>query len=208
MRVVAPDLLGYGGTDAPQAPPADIALYGFKKTSDDLAELARQLNAPKIILGGHDWGGMVVWRFAQWYPNLVTHIFTVCTPYAAPSDAYYPIEALVAGPAPQFGYQIQFASGELERHVRNKEDLDQVLKGFYGGAPPGKLFLSPQKGIDFSILGSCKKPALLDQDVCTAVLGTSPRLRRCRKWTLPSSSIAGTACMGLVSYCSHDGRYR
>lgn len=41
--------------DAPKAPPEDIALYGFKRAADNMAELARQLSAPKIILGGHDW---------------------------------------------------------------------------------------------------------------------------------------------------------
>ena len=27
----------------------------MKRAADDIAELARQLGAPKIILGGHDW---------------------------------------------------------------------------------------------------------------------------------------------------------
>lgn len=41
--------------DAPTAPPAPISLYGFKRASDDIADLARQLGAKRIILGGHDW---------------------------------------------------------------------------------------------------------------------------------------------------------
>jgi pimeloyl-ACP methyl ester carboxylesterase len=74
LRVVAPDCMGYGrtvrqsfshsllprfrrgGADEEQdAPPYTLRDYGFKRVSDDMAELARQLGAEKIILGGHDW---------------------------------------------------------------------------------------------------------------------------------------------------------
>lgn len=37
------------------APPYKLRDYGFKRISDDMAELARQLGADRIILGGHDW---------------------------------------------------------------------------------------------------------------------------------------------------------
>jgi len=30
-------------------------LYGLKRASDDIAALAKEVNAPQIILGGHDW---------------------------------------------------------------------------------------------------------------------------------------------------------
>lgn len=52
LRVVAPDCMGYGRTDAP---PYLIADYSFKRASEDFKELARQLGCSKIILGGHDW---------------------------------------------------------------------------------------------------------------------------------------------------------
>ena len=54
-RVVCPDIMGFGGTDAPQVPPESMSLYSFKRAADDIRELARQLGASKIILGGHDW---------------------------------------------------------------------------------------------------------------------------------------------------------
>jgi soluble epoxide hydrolase/lipid-phosphate phosphatase len=41
--------------DAPQVPPNSISLYGLKRASDDIAALAKEVGAPKIILGGHDW---------------------------------------------------------------------------------------------------------------------------------------------------------
>lgn len=55
-RVVVPDILGFGRSDAPQInQPSDMAYYGFKRAADDIKELARQLGSETIILGGHDW---------------------------------------------------------------------------------------------------------------------------------------------------------
>lgn len=41
--------------DAPQVPPESPALYSHKRAADDLTELARQLGATQIFVGGHDW---------------------------------------------------------------------------------------------------------------------------------------------------------
>ncbi|OCK75699.1 alpha/beta-hydrolase [Lepidopterella palustris CBS 459.81] len=153
FRVVAPDLMGFGGTDAPQVPPNPINLYGYKRAADDIAELARQLGAPKIVLGGHDWGGFVVWRTAEWHHELVTHVFSVCTPYTEPQKHYYSTEDLVKGPLPQFGYQLQLAGVEVEAKIQSKEKIRQFLNGMYGGkGPNGELAFDPAKGLLFENL--------------------------------------------------------
>jgi pimeloyl-ACP methyl ester carboxylesterase len=68
-RVIAPDCLGYGRTvwtqeqthfrrnktDTGQDTPDDLAAYSHRNCADDVKELALQLGASKIILGGHDW---------------------------------------------------------------------------------------------------------------------------------------------------------
>ena len=41
--------------DGPHVPPESLSLYGFKRAADDIKELARQLDAPSVVLGGHDW---------------------------------------------------------------------------------------------------------------------------------------------------------
>lgn len=32
-----------------------MSLYGLKRASNDIAEIAKEIAAEKIILGGHDW---------------------------------------------------------------------------------------------------------------------------------------------------------
>ncbi|KAG8624322.1 hypothetical protein KVT40_007389 [Elsinoe batatas] len=161
LRVVVPDMPGYGGTDAPE----DVKAYGFKKVSDDLAALAKELGVSRIVLGGHDWGGMVVYRFAQWHPELVTHVFSVCTPYASPSTVYMSSEQLANGPVPQFGYQVHLASGEVEKGVKTRENLEQFLSGVYGGkVPEGRTFMTPTKGIDLSLLGKVERSRLVEEE--------------------------------------------
>ncbi|KAF2678198.1 alpha/beta-hydrolase [Lentithecium fluviatile CBS 122367] len=148
LRVVAPDLMGFGGTDAPKVPPNDISLYGLKRASDDIAALAKVIGAKQIILGGHDWGGFVVWRAAQWHPELVTHVFSVCTPYTPPHKEYISLEDLVKNQLPQFAYQLHLASGEVEKIVNDEQSIRQFLKGMYGGrGPNGEYSFDPRKGV-------------------------------------------------------------
>ncbi|KAK5148570.1 hypothetical protein LTR04_000614 [Oleoguttula sp. CCFEE 6159] len=166
LRVVCPDLMGFGRTDAPKVPPASIHLYGFKRAADDIAELARQLEAPRIILGGHDWGGMVVYRTAQWHPTLVTHVFSVCTPYMGRSDAYVSTEDLVKGPLPQFGYQLQLAGPTVEAKITTREQIKMFLSGMYGGRGPNKeVAFSPEQGVLFENLEKLGMTPLLSEKV-------------------------------------------
>ncbi|KAI4183004.1 MAG: hypothetical protein L6R41_005668 [Letrouitia leprolyta] len=56
FRVVAPDMIGYGQSEAPRVPQESIAYYSFKRVANDMKELARQLGISRIIAGGHDCG--------------------------------------------------------------------------------------------------------------------------------------------------------
>jgi hypothetical protein len=89
-----------------------------------------------------------VWRAAQWYPDLITHVFSVCTPYTAPHKVYFSTEDLVKGQLPQFGYQLHLASGEVEKSVKDEQSIRQFLRGLYGArGPNGELVFDPEKGI-------------------------------------------------------------
>ncbi|KAI9780048.1 MAG: hypothetical protein M1839_007030 [Geoglossum umbratile] len=152
LRVVVPDMMGYGGTDAPEVPPESLALYGMKRAADDINELAHQLGASKIILGGHDWGGAIVYRVCLHHPELVSHLITIATPYIPPMKDYVPLEIVVKG-LPNFGYQLQLRGPDVEAKIATKEQIRQFLNAIYGGkGPKGEFGFSVAEGVLFQNL--------------------------------------------------------
>lgn len=107
-------------------------------------------------------GGAIVYRVALWYPDLVTCIFAICTPYLAPSKSFTPLETLVQTKLPNFGYQIQLASGEVEKKIQSKEEIKQFLNALYGGqGPNGEVGFDIHKGLLFEVSVFTVSPAVL-----------------------------------------------
>lgn len=76
-RVVAPDMRGYGGTDAPSR----IRDYDLELLTRDVVELIDALGVHKVHLVGHDWGGAIAWEVGQRHGDRL-HTLTVinCPP--------------------------------------------------------------------------------------------------------------------------------
>ena len=64
FRCVAPDMRGYGGTQA--------------------AELVKALGETRAVIVGHDWGAPVAWHAALWRPDLFPAVCAMSVPYAPP----------------------------------------------------------------------------------------------------------------------------
>ncbi|KAJ5200618.1 hypothetical protein N7491_008576 [Penicillium cf. griseofulvum] len=161
LRVVAPDCLGYGRTDAPD----ETAPYSHKSCAADIKALATHLGETQIILGGHDWGAALAYRIALWHPDLVSHLFTVCVPYARPMAQNISIEDLVRNVTPHFAYQLQFKSGELEKVIRSKDEIRQFLLALYGGrTEAGEFGFDAHKGVLVDKLGKLKISKLLSEE--------------------------------------------
>jgi pimeloyl-ACP methyl ester carboxylesterase len=58
FRVIAPDLRGYGKTDAP----ADVPAYAMVHLCADVLALLDALGLDRVSLVGHDWGAALGWR--------------------------------------------------------------------------------------------------------------------------------------------------
>lgn len=163
LQVIVPDQLGYGGTDAPQ----DLALYSIKSVCDDLTELVKQICGPeeRIILGGHDWGGLVVWRFSQWHPELIKGVFSICTPFAPVSQVFVDIPKMVER-LPNFRYQAHLAGPEVEEEIGSDPvKLRGLLSGMYGArGTNGELVFTTDKGVHLENLDKMGKSPLLDED--------------------------------------------
>jgi pimeloyl-ACP methyl ester carboxylesterase len=74
-RVVAPDLRGYGGSDKPPRG------YDLVTAASDAAGLVRSLGEANAVVVGHDWGGMIAWTMAAYFPKVVRRLAIVSMPH-------------------------------------------------------------------------------------------------------------------------------
>src|SRR6202165_1442621 len=63
---VAPDLRGYGLSDAPGAKES----YTIDQLVDDVAALVKAFGRKSAHVAGHDWGAIVAWFFASRHPEM------------------------------------------------------------------------------------------------------------------------------------------
>ncbi|KAL2878275.1 hypothetical protein SGCOL_006527 [Colletotrichum sp. CLE4] len=149
LRVVAPDMMGYGGTDAPE----DVNTY--KRASDDVAALASHLGLSRIVLGGHDWGGAVAYRAALWHPELISAFFVISTPFTPPRIAYVDDAATL----PSLRYQLQLRTDIVQDYIglpyaQNATRVRQILNTAYGVTLPGggSALNTTGEGLAFELL--------------------------------------------------------
>ncbi|MHB1594221.1 MAG: alpha/beta fold hydrolase [Streptosporangiaceae bacterium] len=70
-RAVAVDLRGYGGSDKPPRG------YDLVTAASDAAGLVRALGEANAVVVGHDWGGMIAWTMAAYFPKVVRRLAVV-----------------------------------------------------------------------------------------------------------------------------------
>jgi soluble epoxide hydrolase/lipid-phosphate phosphatase len=82
FRVIAPDMRGFGASDAP----ADAQTYSVKNTVADVTGLLDALEIERAIWIGHDWGSMPAWYSGVYAPERVLGMGSLCTPYFTPGE--------------------------------------------------------------------------------------------------------------------------
>lgn len=78
-RVWAPDLRGYGDTTKP----AGLDAYRLEALLEDVAALIDISKAHRVILVGHDWGGIIAWYFAMRRPEKLEALIVLNAPHPA-----------------------------------------------------------------------------------------------------------------------------
>jgi pimeloyl-ACP methyl ester carboxylesterase len=79
VRLMMPDLRGYGASDRPQ----DVADYATETLVADLFALADALGIERFALVGHDWGGAIAWAAALSGNPRITRLAIVNSPHPA-----------------------------------------------------------------------------------------------------------------------------
>ncbi|GME35713.1 Alpha/beta hydrolase fold-1 [Neofusicoccum parvum] len=111
LRIIIPDLLGYGDT----AKPTDPAAYSSKAMAADLAELLAAADVERAIPIGHDWGSFLAQRLYLWHPERVAGLAMLNVAYMPPFERDFDLAALNAAAAratgrPRWSYWQFYAS--------------------------------------------------------------------------------------------------
>jgi pimeloyl-ACP methyl ester carboxylesterase len=76
-RVVAPDMRGYGETDAPAA----VEDYDIEHLAADMVGVLDALDEEQAIIIGHDWGAIVAWNSVLLHPSRFSALVAMSVPY-------------------------------------------------------------------------------------------------------------------------------
>jgi pimeloyl-ACP methyl ester carboxylesterase len=142
VHAVAPDVRGYGRTDAP----APIEAYSMKNMTADMAGVLDALGERTAVIVGHDWGAPIAWHSALLYPDRFRAVAGLSVPYT-PRAPMPPTQLMKQVFANQFFYILYFqkpgvAEAELEADVRKSMRL--FLFAASGDAPQGGFWLKPK----------------------------------------------------------------
>jgi pimeloyl-ACP methyl ester carboxylesterase len=155
-RAVAPDMRGYGGTDAPAEPDAYTTLH----LVGDMVELVNALGEQQAVIVGHDWGALVAWSAALMRPDMFRAVVGMSVPFSPPGRVEL-LGALAARGISDFYIQYfqtpGVAEAELERDVESS--IRRIYFSGSGDGPDALVFGQLQPGKGF--LGGTIEPETL-----------------------------------------------
>ncbi|HKU39099.1 MAG TPA: alpha/beta hydrolase [Polyangiales bacterium] len=160
-RVAAPDLRGFGQSDAPD----DARAYSVLHAAGDVIGLVHALDASTATVVGHDWGAPIAWTSALIRPDVIRAVAALNGPYRARTPRP-PSELLRdSGQDRYYWFYMQTAAAvaELERDV--PATLRKLLFGVSGDAPPpGEDFvlIAEGRGLLDAFPDTDQLPAWLD----------------------------------------------
>jgi pimeloyl-ACP methyl ester carboxylesterase len=133
FHAVAPDMRGYGQTDAPQ----EIERYTLLHMVGDMLGLLEALGIAQAVIAGHDWGALVAWHAAQLRPDRFRAVIGLSVPFRARG----PVRPTTVMPRTDdaIWYQLYFqepgiAEAEFDRNVRTSFRIGRI--NVSGDAPP------------------------------------------------------------------------
>jgi epoxide hydrolase A/B len=146
FRAAAPDMRGYGESDAP----GEIEAYAIMHLVGDVVGMVAALGEREATIVGHDWGANVAWNAALLRPDIFRGVVAMSVPFR-PRSPLPPLQMLHRAGFDTF-YWIYFqkpgvAEAEFERDI--PATFRRILFSGSGDAPPGRdlvLTVAPGSG--------------------------------------------------------------
>ncbi|KAJ7972984.1 Epoxide hydrolase 2 [Quillaja saponaria] len=130
-RAIAPDLRGFGDTDAPPSP----ASYTALNIVGDLVGLLDTLGIDQIFLVGHDWGAVMAWYFCLFRPDRVKALVNMSVVFSPRNPTRKPVESMRALMGDDY-YICRFQKpGEIEEEFA-RAGTARIIKSFLASRNP------------------------------------------------------------------------
>jgi epoxide hydrolase A/B len=116
-RAIAPDMRGFGGSEAPD----DVEAYDIVELCNDVLRVLDDRGLERAAIVGHDWGATVAWHFALMHPDRTACVAGISVPLV-PNPPAAPLTLMRQGLGEDF-YIVWFqepgvAEEALARDVR------------------------------------------------------------------------------------------
>ncbi|KAL8548729.1 hypothetical protein ACS0TY_007840 [Phlomoides rotata] len=148
-RAIAPDLRGFGDSDAPPSPASYTAFH----IVGDLVGVLDALGLDRVFLVGHDWGAVMAWYFCLFQPHRIRALVNMSVVFQPRNPRRKPLESLRAILGDDY-YICRFQEpGEAEEEFA-RVDTARLIKKFLTSRNPAPLRVP--KAVGFG--GSSKKP--------------------------------------------------
>ena len=128
-RAVAADLRGYGGSDKPPRG------YDLITAASDAAGLIRSLGEANAVVIGHDWGGLVAWTMAAYYPKVVRRLAVISMAHPLRMRSALLTDPL--GQGRRSGYAFGFQVPVLPEHSLVRQHARRVGHMLHAWSGPG-----------------------------------------------------------------------
>ncbi|KAJ4824135.1 hypothetical protein Tsubulata_051535 [Turnera subulata] len=162
-RAVAPDMRGFGDTDAPE----DVRSYTIMHVVGDLVALLDAV-APKqdkVFVVGHDWGAQVAWQLCLFRPDRVKALINLSVQFSPRNPKRKVVETLKAVYGDDY-YIVRIQEpGAVEAEFAQM-GTERVMKEFLTYRTPGPLFFPKGKGFGHPLdVPIALPPWLSEEDV-------------------------------------------
>lgn len=162
-RCVAPDLRGFGDTDAPANPTAYTSLHVVGDLIGLLDAIAP--SEDKVFVVGHDWGAITAWQLCLYRPEKVRALVNLSVPFTPRNPKMKPLDALRAVYGPDY-YICRFQEpGDIESEFA-QIGTERVVKEFLTYRHPGPLYLPKGKGFGHPPDSPIVLPSWLSEEEC------------------------------------------